>query len=214
MGDETNKANTMELSRRNLLKGTVAGLLAGVAAPVLSYLSPSLAAATGTGGKKVLIVYYSRTGNTREIANQIHESVGGDIVELQPVEPYPDDYEAAKKRAKEELNSGSKPALKTKVEKIGSYDVIFVGTPIWWGTIAAPVKTFLSEYDLSGKTIAPFVTHAGSGLGGSVADIATLCPNSTIMDGLAVWGKSAKTANKDVSAWVRRLGVKKQEWGK
>ena len=185
------------------------GCLRELRPPYFRYLSPSHAAATGTGGKKVLIVYYSRTGNTREIANQIHESVGGDILELQPVEPYPDDYEAIKKRAKEELNSGNKPALKTKVEKIGSCDVVFVGTPIWWGTIAAPVKTFLSEYDLSGKTILPFITHAGSGLGRSVTDIATLCPNSTILDGLAVWGKSAKTANKDVSAWVRRLGVKK-----
>ena len=208
MSNETRDANKIDLSRRNLLKVTVAGLLAGVAAPLLPHLSPIHAAATGTGRKKVLIIYYSRSGNTREIANQIHERVGGDIIELQTVEPYPDEYEEVTKQAKQELNSGFKPALKTKVEKIGSYDVIFVGSPNWWGTIAAPVKTFLSEYDLSGKTIVPFITHGGSGLGRSVTDIATLCPNSTILDGLAVWGKNAKTAQNDVSAWVRRLGVK------
>ena len=157
----------------------------------------------------MLIVYYSRTGNTREIANQIYESVGGDLVELQAVMPYPDDYEAVKKRAKEELNSGIKPALKTKVEKIGSCEVVFVGTPIWWGTIAAPLKTFLLEYDLTGKTILPFITHAGSGPGRSGTDIAAFCPNSTLRDGLAVWGNRAKTTQKDVSAWVRGLGVKK-----
>jgi flavodoxin len=124
------------------------------------------------------------------------------------VEPYPDEYDAVTKQAKQEQDSGYKPALKTKVENIGSYDVIFVGSPNWWGTIAAPVKTFLLEYDLSGKTIVPFITHGGSGLGRSVTDISKLCPKSTILDGLEVWGRDAKTAQKDVSAWVRRLGVK------
>jgi flavodoxin len=209
MSNETKDANKIDLSRRNLLKVTVAGLLAVVAAPVLPHLSSTHAAATGTGRKKVLIIYYSRSGNTRELANQIHERVGGDIIELQTVKPYPDEYDAVTKQAKEELDSGSKPALKTKVEKIGSYDVIFVGTPIWWSTIAAPVKTFLSEYDFSGKTIVPFCTHGGSGLGRSVTDIATLCPNSTILDGLAVWGKNAKTAQNDVSEWLRKIKITK-----
>ena len=155
---------------------------------------------------KVLITYYSRSGNTREIANQIHKSVGGDIIELQTVEPYPDDYDAVTKQAKQELNSGYKPALKTKVENIGSYDVIFVGTPNWWGTIAAPVKTFLSEYDLSGKTIVPFITHGGSGLGRSVTDISKLCPKSTLLDGIAVWGRDVKTAQNEVSEWLQNKG--------
>jgi flavodoxin len=208
MSNETKDANKIDLSRRNLLKATVAGLLAGVAAPLLPRLSSTHAAETGSGGKNMLITYYSRTGNTREIANQIHERVGGEIIELQPVKPYPEDYEAVKKRAKQELDSGFKPVLKTKIKDIGSYDVIFVGTPIWWGTMSAPVKSFLSQYDLSGKTIVPFVTHGGSGLGRSISDISTLCPHSTILDGLAVWGKDAKTARNDVSAWVRRLSVK------
>jgi flavodoxin len=208
MINKTNNANKIDLSRRNFLKVTVAGLLAGVAAPVLTYLSPTHAAEAGTGGNKMLIVYYSRSGNTREITNQIHERVGGNIIELQTVKPYPEEYDAVTKQAKQELNSGFKPALKTKIEKIGTYDVIFVGSPIWWGTIAPPVKSFLSEYDLSGKTIVPFITHQGSGLGRSIEDISALCPNSTILDGLAVWGKNAKTAQNEVSAWLRSLRVK------
>ena len=208
MSNETNDAGKVDPSRRNFLKAAVAGLLAGVSAPLGPYLSSAYAAETGAGGKNILIAHYSRTGNTREIANQIHKRVGGDIIELQTVKPYPEDYEAVKKQAMQELNSGSKPALKTKVDRIGSYDVIFVGTPIWWGTMAAPVKSFLSEYDLAGKTVVPFVTHAGSGLGRSVSDIAALCPHATILDGIAVWGKNANTAQNDVSAWVRRLGVK------
>jgi flavodoxin len=129
------------------------------------------------------------------------------MIELQTVEPYPEDYEEVKKRAMQQMNSGLKPELKTKIRKIGSYDVIFVGTPIWWGTISAPVKSFLSEYDVSGKTIVPFITHQGSFLGRSVSDIAVLCRHSTLLDGLAVWGKNAKTAQNDTSAWVRRLKV-------
>ena len=209
MSNETKDTNKIDLSRRNLLKVTVAALLAGVADPLFPHLSSTYAAETGTGGKNMLITYYSRTGNTREIANQIHERVGGEIIELQTVEPYPEDYEAVKKQAMQELNSGFKPALKTKVKKIGSYDVIFVGTPIWWGTIAAPVKSFLSEYELSGKTIVPFITHAGSGLGRSVTDISKLCPKSTLLNGVAIWGRDATNAQNEVSEWLRQIKITK-----
>ena len=118
MSNETNDASKMDLSRRNVLKVAVAGLLAGVAVPLFSHLSSIHAAATGTGRKKVLIVYCSRSGNTREIASQIHKSVGGDIFEIQVVTTYPDDYEEVKKRARQELDSGYKPALKTKINNI------------------------------------------------------------------------------------------------
>jgi flavodoxin len=208
MNTEAKGADKINASRRNLLKLAVTGLFAGVADPVLLHLSNAHAALTGAGRQKVLTIYFSRSGNTREIANQIHEIVGGKIVELETVKPYPDEYNAVTKQAKEELNSGYKPPLKTKVKNIGAYDVIFVGSPNWWSTIASPVRTFLSEYDLSGKTIAPFITHAGSRLGRSTADISMLCPKSTILDGLAIWGKDAKNAQNEVSAWVRVLGVK------
>ncbi|MBF0528371.1 MAG: flavodoxin [Deltaproteobacteria bacterium] len=158
---------------------------------------------------KVLIVYYSRSGNTRETANQIRQMPGGDIVEIQTVVPYPDDYDTVTKQARKELSSGYKPALKTKVGNIMSYDVIFVGSPNWWSTIATPVKSFLSEYDLSGKTIVPFITHGGGGLARSATDIAALCPHSTILDGLAVRGENAKNAQNSVSEWLRKLGMDK-----
>ena len=210
MTQENKRKDTVDISRRDLLKATAAGLLAGVTAPVLFSLSAAQAAQTAQtapGGKKVLIVSFSRSGNTREIANQIHGLVGGDIVELQTVEPYPDEYNQVTKQAKQELQSGYKPPLKTKIENMASYDVVFVGSPNWWNTIASPVRTFLSEYDLSGKTIAPFITHEGSGLGQSVEDITKLCPNATILAGLAVRGKNAKTAQDDVAAWLRKLGL-------
>jgi flavodoxin len=154
---------------------------------------------------KKVAVYFSHSGNTREIANQIHKSVGGDIFEIQSVKPYPSNYDAVVKQAKQELESGYKPALKTKIENIESYDVVFMGYPNWWGTIPRPVVTFLSEYDLSGKTIVPFCTHGGSRLGRSVTDISKLCPKSTVLDGLVVRGNNVKTAQNEVSEWLRKI---------
>jgi flavodoxin len=159
--------------------------------------------------KKILVAYFSHSGNAREIANQIHKSLGGDIFEIQTVKTYPHDYDAVVNQAKQELDSGYQPALKTKIENIKPYDLVFIGYPIWWGTFPAPVRTFLSEYDLSGKTIAPFCTHAGSGQGRSVTDILKLCPKSTILDGIAIRGRSVKTAQNEVSEWLRRIKITK-----
>jgi flavodoxin len=113
---------------------------------------------------KVLVAYFSHSGNTREIAVQIHKSVGGAVFEIQSVEPYPDDYDAVVQRARQELDSDHRPALRTRVEDIKPYDFIFVGYPNWWGTVPAPVRAFLLEYYFSGKNIVPFCTHEGSGL--------------------------------------------------
>lgn len=158
---------------------------------------------------KILVAYYSHTGNTREAAVQIHQISGGDIFEIQAVKTYPDDYEAVKKVAKQELNSGDKPVLKTKIKNIKSYDIVIIGYPIWWGTFPAPVRTFLSENDLSGKTIVPFCTHGGSGLGNSVKDIKKLCPGSTLLEGIAIWGSDVKSARDKISKWLQKIKITK-----
>jgi flavodoxin len=155
--------------------------------------------------KNILVAYFSYSGNTREIADQIHKSVGGDIFEIKSVKPYPDDYDAVVKQARQELKSGEKPALKTKVENIKPYDLVFIGYPNWCGTIPAPVMAFLSQYDFSGKTIAPFCTHEGSGLGRSAADISKLCPQSTLLEGIAIRGSDVKTAQNKVSDWLQKI---------
>jgi len=161
------------------------------------------------GRKKILVAYFSHSGNTRALANQIQKSAGGDSFEIQAVEPYPDDYDACVRQAKEELNSGYKPALKTRVENITAYDVVFIGYPIWWGTIPAPVRTFLSEYDFPGKTIAPFCTHEGTGLGRSVTDITKLCSKSILLDAVAIRGGDVKTAQSKVDEWLQKIKITK-----
>jgi flavodoxin len=157
--------------------------------------------------RKILVAYFSRSGNTREIADQIQKNVGGDIFEVQAEKPYPNEYDTVVKQARHELDSGYKPALKKRLENIRSYDLIFIGYPNWCSTFPAPVKTFLSEYDLSGKTIAPFCTHEGSGLGRSVTDISKLCPQSTVLEGVAVRGRDVKTAQNAVLEWLRRINI-------
>ena len=159
----------------------------------------------GNTTKHILVAYFSHSGNTKVIADQIHENVGGDIFEIKPVDPYPTEYNAVVDQAKKEQEENFRPKLATKVDNIDSYDVIFIGYPNWWGTMPMPVFTFLEQYNLSGKTIVPFCTHEGSGLGRSVDDIKKTCLQSTILEGLAVRGNNVKKANKDVSDWLQKI---------
>jgi flavodoxin len=158
-------------------------------------------------GKKILTVYFSHSGNTREITNQIHKLAGGDIFELQTVQTYPANYNAVVKQARKEQDTNYRPQLKSKIKNIESYDIIFVGYPNWWGTMPMALFTFLSEYNFPGKTVIPFCTHEGSGLGNSVSDLKKLCPKSKILDGLAIRGGSVKTSQGDVSAWLHKIGI-------
>jgi flavodoxin len=157
----------------------------------------------------VLSAYFSHSGNTRVIAEYIHENAGGDIFEIVSVDPYPADYNEVVEQARKELGEKYRPELRTKVENMDAYTVVFIGYPNWWGTIPRPVATFLSDYDLSGKMLVPFCTHEGSALGRSVADIRGICPQSTVLGGLPVRGGDVHNARHKVSGWLRELGMKK-----
>ena len=157
--------------------------------------------------KKILIAYFSHSGNTRVIAEQIHKIAGGDIFEIQTVKPYPDDYDATVEVAKKEQESDYRPELKTKLNDIKSYDMVFIGYPMWWYTIPMALSAFFETYDLSDKTIIPFCTHEGSGLSKSVGDIKKLCPRSNVLQGLAIRGGSVKSAQNELSAWLNKLGI-------
>ncbi|ABY95239.1 flavodoxin [Thermoanaerobacter brockii subsp. lactiethylicus] len=157
--------------------------------------------------KQILIVYFTWSGNTCKIANLIHKEIGGTIFEIQPEVPYPNSYNATVEQAKKEIQAGYKPPLKTKIDHIESYDIIFVGSPNWWSTIAPPVATFLSEYDLSGKTIVPFCTHGGGGKGRMIRDIVKLCPKSTILEEFVIYGSGAGDAQANVSQWLLKIGI-------
>lgn len=157
--------------------------------------------------KKVLIAYFSHSGNTKIVASQIKEATGGDMFEIIPEKAYSTDYQTVVDQAKKEINAGFKPALKAMPENIDKYDVIIVGSPCWWGTIAPPIATFLSGCNLPGKTILPFMTHEGSRMGHTVEDIKKLCPKSTVVEGLPVRGGRVKDATPEVLKWLRTNNV-------
>jgi flavodoxin len=173
---------------------------------------------------KCLIAYFSRpgnnyvngsivnlpVGNTEVVAKMIQEMTKGDLFRIEAVHAYPVDYSETTDVAKKELQTKARPKITGRVENINAYDVILLGYPNWWGTMPMPVYTFLEEYNFSGKTLAPFCTHEGSGLGHSVGDIRKMCPESTVPDGLAIRGSEVKNAQDEVSGWLREIGMTKK----
>jgi flavodoxin len=161
--------------------------------------------AFGKMNKKALIVYYSYSGNTKELAQEIQKQTGGDIFEIQTVKAYPSGYNETVEQAKKEIERGYKPELKSKVKNIENYDVIFIGSPNWWSTIAPPVAAFLSNYDLSGKTIIPFITHGSGGMARCETDIKKLAPKSNVLSGIALSGTSVKNSNDKIAEWLKKV---------
>ncbi|MDR3363270.1 MAG: flavodoxin [Desulfovibrio sp.] len=155
----------------------------------------------------MLVAYFSWGGNTRSIAKEIHQKVGGDIFEIELVKPYSSNYNACLDEAKRDQETQARPELKTHVADMKKYDVIFLGYPNWWASIPMPVASFLEEYDLSGKTIIPFCSHGGGRLGQSVSAIAKLSPRAKILEALSVHYGGGSSLRNDISAWLRKIGI-------
>ena len=181
----------MDITRRNFVKlATTAGLM-------LTF--GKVSAATN---EKILVVYYSRTGeeyglgnitkgNTEIVADIIAQKTGGDLFEIKPVTPYPDSYEECKKVASREKATKARPPFIGNVD-ISGYDIIFCGYPIWYGDAPQIVYTFLEGHDFSGKKIVPFCTHGGSGLSSTDQNIMLTCPTAKILQGFAIQGSIAQ----------------------
>lgn len=169
----------------------ILGMIA-LAAGVLS--AGSISAQVNEGektieNKKILVAYYSYSGNTKEVAEAIHQKVGGDIFEIKTEGTYPAEYRPMTEQVKKELEEGFRPKLTTSVADIAQYDVIFLGSPIWWGTITPQVSSFIESYNLSGKRIIPFVTHGGGGKSRSFDDITKQCKGCNVeQDGWSGYG--------------------------
>jgi len=172
----------------------------------------NIQAQTTPSGKKILIVYYSwsENGITRNVANQIKMATGADIFEITPVTPYTTDYKECVAQARKEIEANFKPEIKGNVDNFKSYDIILVGSPNWCNTIAPPVATFLSKNDFSGKTILPFITYGGSGLGKSIEDIKALSPKATVSEALSVKASDVNNAGSDIQKWLKNNNVIKK----
>jgi len=123
---------------------------------------------------KVLIAFFSYSGNTRAAAKQIQEKVGGDLYEIKPRKPYPSSHNACVVIARKEIKSGTAPAL-AEEKDITGYDIIFLGSPNWWGTMAPPVLSFIKKNNFAGKTVIPFFTHGGGGVQNCEKDMRRIC---------------------------------------
>jgi len=172
---------------------------------------------------KILIVYLSRTNNTKAIAEIIQRNAGGTLVALELEKPYPDNYQATVQQVVKENETGYLPPLKTKIDSIQNYDVVFVGFPTWGMKLPPPMKSFLKQYDLSGKTIVPFNTNDGYGIGSSFDTVKELCPKSKILEGFSIRGGTesdgrarltkveyAKEAETKVKKWLQGIKLSKE----
>lgn len=156
---------------------------------------------------KILIVFYSHSGNTRKIAETIQENTQGGLFEIEPVPAYPTSYNVVVEQAKKEIQAGYQPKLKGTPEGMKSYNTVFIGSPIWWHTMAPPVATLLAGVDWTGKTVIPFCTHGGGGEGRFETDIAKLCSGAVCKSGLVVSGSGGGKLAQQVSGWLRTLWV-------
>ena len=159
---------------------------------------------------RVLIVYYSRTNNTETFANYIKEKTNGDLQKIETVEPYPSEYSDMTDVAQKEKNEDARPAIKEAVS-VEDYDVIFVGCPIWWGTCPMAMFTYLERENFEGKTIIPFTTSGGSGLGTVEEDLKELTNAKSYLKGLTISGTRIETSKDTVMKWLDSLSIENNE---
>ncbi len=181
-------------------------------------ISSGCSNAQSVSSKKILIVYLSRTNNTKAIAEIIHNYVGGTLVALELEKPYPKNYQATVQQVVNENETGYLPPLKTTIDSIQNYDVVFIGFPTWAMQMPPPMKSFLHQYNLSGKTVIPFNTNAGYGVGSGFQTVKELCPNSKVLKGFSIRGgverdgvyfvikgEKAKEAETEVKKWLHEI---------
>lgn len=176
--------------------------------PLMAW-APSVLAASETTPRragKTLVAYFSRTGNTRVIAGQIHRARGVDLFEIQPATPYPEDYEQTVAQARRERDSGFEPALQARVPSMADYSTVFLGFPIWGGTAPPIIRSFLSSHDLAGKTLIPFITHGGYGLGNSLTVLAAHAPQARLLNTeLAMEADQERRTLDRVTDWLKQV---------
>ena len=161
-----------------------------------------------SAGKRILVVYFSWAGSSETVAKEVHRILGGDIARIERVEPYPTVYEKTTEVAKAEKSANARPAIKPMPD-VRNYDIIVIGHAIWSGTMPMPVRTFLESQDFSGKTVAHWTTHGGSGLGDSQEILERALKSATVLPGLGVYGWGGVLDIASVGRWLKRIGLAK-----
>lgn len=228
-----NQPHRKSAGRRTILHAALLGGVTAMTAPHLTNCSPAndqpdpgrqtspSPAQSGTARGKVLLAYFSRpgenyyygdridlkVGNTEAMARRIRGLIDCDPYRIEPTDAYPESYDATVKRNVREQDADARPAIKGTLPDLGGYDTVLLGSPIW--NVRAPMimTTFTEQLDFSGKTVVPFTTHAMSGLGTTARDYAASCPGATFAEALAVRGEKVDQADRDISAWLQRIGL-------
>ena len=151
---------------------------------------------------KMLIIFFSLTGNTENFANYIQKNANITSFRIVPVTPYPDDFNSAAEIAQQERNNNSRPEIKDPLTNISQYNTILLGYPIWYSHIPNIVITQLEKLNFKGKTIYPFNTHGSSGVGSSISDIKEYAPEAKVMDGYPIKGSEIRNKEEDVKDWL------------
>ena len=154
----------------------------------------------------ILIAYFSLSGNTKLIAQDIQQATGGDLFEIRPASAYGPDFDTTLERAREELRTRARPELKERVPDMEKYDVVFLGFPNWVGTMPMAVFSFLEQHDFRGKTIFPFCTHGTSGISRTIEDLKALGLQARIREHIDFYRNDVKDATEPVRNWLRKLG--------
>ena len=163
---------------------------------------------------KMLVVFYSQTSNTKQVADLLATQAGADLAEIIPVQPYDGDFQATIERGKKELDEGTYPEIQPLAFDVANYDVIFLGYPIWFGTYAPPVFTFLNQVDLSGKKVVPFCTFGSGGLESSVKDLAKAEPKAELLPGYGVRAARLEAVPTELDQFLKAGGFIKGEYTK
>lgn len=159
-------------------------------------------AAQPASSGKVLVAYFSHTGNTQKVAELIQSKTGADIFRIETATPYPTAYRETTELAKQEKATNARPALKNTVPDMAQYDVIFVGYPIWWYTAPMAVATFAESYDFTGKTVITFCTSGGSPISDSTPDMQNWFKGANVIEGIRAYPSDAASTER----WLERLG--------
>lgn len=189
-----------DLKRRDALRmvalATVLAALGSIT-PAGAQEQPSVASS--------LVVYFSRTANTRVIARQIQRARSADIFEVVPAVAYPEDYEQTVSKARQETADGLRPDLRASVENIARYDTIYLGFPIWGMTAPPVIRAFLAAHDLRGKAVVPFITHGGYGTGDSLSVLAEHAPEARIAEAFVMEADQERRTLEQVTGWLEGL---------
>ena len=175
----------------------------------LLFLAMMACMLTGCTKQKVLVLYYSQTGTTQALAEELQRQLGADIEQIEAVVPYDGDFGATIERSGKERESGVVPEIKPIQANLADYDVIFIGYPIWFGTYAMPIATLVKENDFEGKTIVPFCTFGSGGLGSSTEALKEALPKANVKQGYGVRQARIEAAPKELERFLIENGFKK-----